>query len=154
MGGEDKRKGKQSLYVFFYLCSLDNGGLYNNERRRHMFSSSSAVNLPTLFLHLLFCPFTWVPQLRLSFVPEAHTESVVCVIPPHPLWISTESSEGSEGRVFGCFLIKRCLHLMCCRSTDRLDRILLDDCDGIDEDDTFSLYMYIDQHQKLKFQSS
>lgn len=35
----------------------------------------------TSFLrHLLFCPFTWVSQLRLPFVPKAHMEPVVRVI--------------------------------------------------------------------------
>ncbi len=80
---------------------------------------SICCEFATSFLHrLLFCPFTWVPQLRLPFVPEAHVEPVVCVIPLIHYW----SAPRGVSAAFWVLLIRKCLHLACCSSTERLDR--------------------------------
>lgn len=115
---EERTKGgkklSQSVFVFLSLLFCQDVGwsdpnLLIRSRRHKGCTLTSAIDtcshpvcceFAACFLrHLLFCPFTWIPQLRLPFVPEAHMEPVVCVI----LLIHYGSAPGGGRAAFWVF---------------------------------------------------
>lgn len=138
-------KRKQSLYVFFISALWTVEGC----------TITSAVDICSHPRLLWICQLFPPPPPLLSIYLGPSIKAVFCSRGSYgvsglchsPSSIMDQHRE-QWGQSFWVFLIKRCLHLMCCRSIDRLDRMLVDDCDDIDEDDTFSLcmYMYVYTH--------